>query len=193
MDVNAIPLTWLGAFREPDMQTQTIKDNDGNAVTVTAPICEVGRALTNLDAATRVLNQAFPDQPNIEGYIPYLRHAIESCGFPWITIEISEIEYMVDPQEFQHSLRACLRGFDGLPLEAEPKKKPGFLGRLFGGSATPPRDWRSYLLEVAALKPEHQFPRASMFEEDLDFSDDESWNHCRLLGDSLFRPVPYEY
>ena len=191
IDVNAIPLMWLAAFREPDLVTQTINDDDGNAVTVTAPICDVERALSNLDAAGSSLNQAFPDQPNLDGYRRYLKQAIESCGFPWITMEISEIEYMIDPQEFQSSLRACLRGFDGIAIEAEPTKKPGFLAKLFGGSARPPRDWKSFLLEVTDLKPQHPFPKASMFEDDLDFSDHESWTHCRLLGDSLFRPVPW--
>lgn len=191
MDAGAIPLLWLAAFREADLKTQAIQDDEGKEVTVTAPICRMERALSNLQAAQEPLQRAFPEQANLKGYFSYLRETLESCELPWLTMEISEIEFMADPKAFQETLRSCLRGFEEEPPPLGHRQKQGFWGKLPGAGSTAPRSWRSCLLELTVLKAESAFPVASMFIDKKKFSEDEGWNHCRLLGDALFRPVSW--
>ena len=191
MDAFAIPLFWLAAFRECDIVTQTIPDECGKPVSVSAPICSVARAVANLEGSVAGLERLFSDQKNLAGYVPYLIEAITRPERQWLTIELLEIEYMVDPEAFRQSLRLCLRGFDDPTLGHVAQAEPGIFGRLFGRSRRSQGDWRYHLLALSTLKPEVPFPEASMLRDCRSFTDDELWNFSRLLGDQWLQPVPW--
>lgn len=194
MDVGNIPLFWLAAFREADIQTRTINDDDGEPVKVTAPVTAVSSAIQNLENAREPLKAAFPEQVHLDGYISFMKEALSSAGFPYVTLELVEIESMMGEGQFRSLLHCSLAGFDqpAAFVEVRREKQQSLWKSLFGKSWVVERhDWRWSLVQMSDVRDHLLFPEADLFFHDRDYLDDELWNHCRLLGDILYRPVPW--
>lgn len=67
--IYCVPLLWLPLFRLSDLKTQTL-ENNGEPLTVTAPVVAVDTAIQQLQSATEFLSLAFAKQGSLAEYIP---------------------------------------------------------------------------------------------------------------------------
>ncbi|MDN3355779.1 hypothetical protein [Actinomadura sp. DC4] len=172
-DVYCVPLLWLAMFRPADLVTTTFPpedpDDDEGPIEATAPLAPKGRALAQLDAALPSLHEIFDGAGRLDDHAALLRQGVEEMPGRFVTIELYEIAVLIDERTFYRDLRAALGGLD----------RPGPPGR-------------ARLADLAQLREGRPFPPARLVLDGLDASDDDCWNHSRLLGVSFLRPVPWE-
>ncbi|MEV7225476.1 hypothetical protein AB0M79_00440 [Polymorphospora sp. NPDC051019] len=172
-DVNCVPLLWLAMFRAADLRTETFEVTEGRhteKVVATAPVAPVERALTQLDAAVPVLERLFGEP--LAAYAALLGAGVRAGEGDHVTIELEEIAVLEGDEEgYYDKLRLALASLD----------RPG--------DATADRD---RLADLAQLGPARPFPPARLLLDDMDATDDDYRNHCRLIGASYLRPVPWE-
>ncbi|RGC69107.1 hypothetical protein C5N14_10100 [Micromonospora sp. MW-13] len=172
-DVCGVPLLWLAMFRPGDLVTATFPADfdDEEDVTVTAPLAPKQRALDQLDAALPVLARVFADEGPLDGHAALLRAGVAAMPGAFVTVNPYEIAVLDDERAWYDNLRAGLAGLD----------RPGG-----------PQADRRCLADLAQLRPGRPFPPARLLLDQLDATDDDWWNHTRLLGSGFGRPAPWE-
>lgn len=174
-DVVGVPALWFALFRPKDIQAK-IFDTEVGAFHVEAPIASREDALLQLADSVEVLSAAFADMGRIDEYVSFLEEAIASSDWPFVTIEMEEIAFCVDSQDFYHDVRLLLS-------KLERKDPEGIIDLLYGLSS---------FIELTAL-PSARFALDSLDDE----SGHDTWNHCRMIGagrlnSGIGREVPWE-
>lgn len=170
-DAYCVPLLWLALFRPIDMRTQTFTV-EGGEVTVTAPITRKHIAFEQLARALPTLNRMFQKWGPLDDYAELLRTAVASASGKFVSIEMEEIAglWTPDPADFYRQFSTAL-------------------GRL-ELTRTRVTD-RERLMCIAKLWEVKRFPPARCFLDKIEVSGEDCVTHCRLIGASWFRPVPW--
>lgn len=193
-DVYAVPLLWLALFRERDLVSTEFHWEPDPDVTVgvwdaetgswvekpeteveepmdipaTAPVADRVSALAQLAAAVPVLERLF--DTDLSAYATFLGDLVRHAPGDAVTIQWDEIEALYDDEEFLALVSAAWASLDTPGDETED---------------------RARFIELATLRPT-RWPAADALLTGADMSDDDHWNHARLLGVALARPVPWE-
>lgn len=174
-DVIGVPVLWFALFRPSDMVTQVFETEDGD-FHVEAPITSKEQALANLKDSTEVLVEAFSGLGNVNEYITFFEQTISASEWPFVTIEMEEIAYTSDPEEFYQDVRRLLERF-------EQHTADGVL---------------DLLLELSAFEDLSVLPPARYLLDSLeDVTENDAWNHCRMIGagqlnSGIGKTVPWE-
>jgi hypothetical protein len=170
-DVYCVPLLWLALFRPADMLSQVF-EVDGEQVTGTAPLAPKAIALGQLARAIPTLNRLFAAEGPLDEYADLLRTAVADAPGQFVTIEMEEIAdlWTPSPQAFYRQFSLALGRFESSRSRAADRKR---------------------LVCISKLRPGIPFPPARCFLEGIEVSSDDCWNHCRLIGASWYRPVPW--
>lgn len=187
----AIPLVWLMLFRESDIIQQDVPTDDRGMTSLRAPVTSTEVAIARLPASLAAFSEAFPGQRSLQPHADMLAEAISSSGRPYVTIELLELEYGISPEHFWPLFRHCLCGFDDPQMTIPDNANPSsWLRSMF---QRPKRvNWKDSLSQITTLKFEIEFPPADLLHSRGNYSDDDLWNSSRLLGEALYRPVPWE-
>lgn len=174
-DVIGVPALWFALFRPTDIVIQVFETEDGN-FHVEAPITSKENALAQLKDATGVLVEAFMELGNANEYISLFEQAIAASEWPFITIEMEEIAYTSDHEEFYRDVRCLLEKF-------EQHSASGVL---------------NLLLELSVFEDLSILPPARYCLDSLaDVTENDAWNHCRMIGagqlnSGIGKTVPWE-
>lgn len=174
-DVYCIPLLWPALFAPEDFQ-QTDFDVDGEIVVGQAPSATKQKVLGTLQRRRAGIVQAFADIGDLGPYISMLEQLIREAPHDYISIEMDEIAALNDLPEVEF-----YAAFEG----------------LLAGLDAPDEDVCEQLIALAALEESWPLPSVRLLLDGLEGSDDDYWNHCRVLGagrseSGLGREVPWE-
>ncbi len=171
-DAYCVPLVWLAMFRPADMRTQVF-EVEGQQVTTTAPITRKALAFEQLARALPTLNRMFRAEGPLDGYAELLRTAVADAPGRFVTIEMEEIAglWTPDPADFYRQFSTAIGRLE--------------LSRTRAAN-------RERLLCISKLWEVKRFPPARCFLDKLEVSGDDTVTHCRLIGASWFRPVPWD-
>jgi hypothetical protein len=170
MDVYAVPLLWLCLFKQNDLVKETL-ENEGYVYNLVSPLTETERALENLEKSESFLCKLFEKERLTKKYFEMLKQAISSTRKKYITAEIQEIACLEEEEKYYQKFREAIE----------------LIERQEMSEAT-----RQSIVRISDLRLDKVFPDADIFTNNQSFTDDEGWNHTRLLGASLFRQVPWE-
>lgn len=175
-DLEAVPLSWMALFREPNIRREKF-EIEGESIVVEAPIVERLKAIEQLDASLPYFNQQFKREGKLDEYFAQLKQALSDVSSKYVTIELSEIALMFDDDQwFYDEFRAALKSMDGKP-------KP---------------DDRERILGITQIHDGMPFPPARMYLDRKEYSPEDQWNFTRILGAGQFgsagwgRPAPWE-
>lgn len=174
-DVYGVPALWFALFRPSDIVTQVFETEDGD-FHVEAPINSKEKALEQLKDATEVLVKVFSGVGDVHEYIDFFEQAIAASEWPFVTIEMEEIAYTSDPEEFYRNVRRLLEKF-------EQHTANGVL---------------DLLLELSAFEDLSVLPPARYhLDSPEDVTKNDAWNHCRMIGagqlnSGIGKSVPWE-
>jgi hypothetical protein len=170
MDVYAVPLLWICLFKENDLVKETI-ESDGYTYNVVSPLTETDKALENLEKSEAFLCDLFRPESLTKEYFEMLKEAISSAGKKYVTVEIQEIACMDGEEEYYKNFKEAIRLIERQEINETTRQS---------------------ILTITDLRLKKIFPKADIFVNNQNFTDDEGWNHARLLGAGLFREVPWE-
>ena len=173
-DVYCIPLLWPVLFTPEDFQ-QADFEVDGEIVVGRAPSAARSKVLETLRRRREVIAQAFAEIGELAPYMDMLELAIRDAPYEYISIEMDEIAALNDPEEeFNEAFEQLLSRLDA-----------------------PDQEICEQLIALAAMEHSWPLPSVRLHLDNLEGSDDDYWNHCRVLGagsdvSGMGRPVPWE-
>jgi hypothetical protein len=174
-----VPFIWLALFREDDLVEENILI-DGASTNVFAPIAERSKALLQLQAAFEPLRQAFPDVPQICGYVDLMLKELDQFQHKYFTVDLFEIEDLAGPSDFRKRVRHCLRGFSNSGAK-EMFCDRSFLRMLLFFSRERYFSWRETLIEMSGLNLRRPIPSADALLQGKNYSEGELFNFYRLM------------
>jgi hypothetical protein len=169
-DVECVPLVWLALFRPADLINKTYMV-EGRQVATTAPLCELATALKHLDEALPYFNAVFSEEGALDEFFALLRKGVAAGDAKYVTIEMQEI--------------ACL-------YSSEQDFYGKFLVALTNIQTKSEHDAKDLFTKLANMRRGRKFPPARLILDRIKAEDHDIWNHCRILGTSSSRPVPWE-
>lgn len=173
-DVYCIPLLWPALFTPEDFQRADF-EVDGEVVIGQAPSAPKQKVLETLRRRRTGVVQAFKGIGDLAPYVNMLERVIEDAPYEYISIEMDEIAALNDPEEeFYEAFKRLLSGLDA-----------------------PDEDVCEQLIALAAMEHSWPIPSVRLHLDSLEGSEDDYWNHCRVLGagsdvSGMGRPVPWE-
>ncbi|WP_040163269.1 hypothetical protein [Microbacterium gorillae] len=191
VDANAVPLLWLALFRSDDLVTADVydppepddtepewgedeeeddepDDRDDVDIEATAPVTSKAEALDHLAEAVPILEDAL--DARLSPYADMLRAAVTDTVGAAVTIEWDEVESLWAPDSFLPAVRRVWAALDRGSFDAQD---------------------RAALVDLTALRPA-PIPDVRILLDGAPTSVDDEWNHTRVLGSALARPVPWE-
>lgn len=173
-DVYCIPLLWPALFTPEDFQRADF-EVDGEVVIGQAPSAPKQKVLETLRRRRTGVVQAFKGIGDLAPYVNMLERVVEDAPYEFISIEMDEIAALNDPEEEFY----------------------GAFKRLLSGLDAPDEDVCEQLIALAAMEHSWPIPSVRLHLDSLEGSEDDYWNHCRVLGagsdvSGMGRPVPWE-
>jgi hypothetical protein len=174
-DVWCVPLLWHALFRSNDI-ARKVFHSGGEAIATEAPLVARTTAIEQLQAALPYFNRLFAAEGALDEYARFLREALESVEYTYVTIELQEIACLTSPEQaYYDKLRATLGG----------------IGHDYSDKA------KAQLIEFAQFHSLRRFPPARLLLDKMPASDEDIWNHCRMCGAGaqvagIGRSVPWE-
>ncbi len=127
-----LPLLWIPLFRISNLRTRDVNSEDGDMVSVEAPVAETEQALEQLEVALPLYVSTFPKLHTIESDANTLRETIRAFRGRYLTIEWYDLETMDEPEKFRAIVRQQLKVTGDPTVEVGPLHR-----RLFEGWRRP--------------------------------------------------------
>jgi hypothetical protein len=151
-----VPLLWLAMFDTEDLQeAQMGEENDS----VYAPIASIPAASSRLKKSLPYLDDLFSAEGRLSAYVDYFLSKLNSSGFPFVYLNLAEMEMLGEPARFRNDLLQCLVGFSR-PEAVVFNRSGGLLTRIFGGKTdeNPHREVLSSMTGLDRSQPILEFP-----------------------------------